>query len=92
MAESRKLGSSAENAGNRGKGRRKGVPNKLTVTIKEAIEKSFDEVGGVKYLAEMAREQPVAYMTLLGKVLPTQINANVDVVGMPAITLGVQPE
>ncbi len=58
-------------------GRRKGTPNKLTRTIKEAIEASFDQVGGVDYLVRMAEEQPTAYMTLLGKVLPAQINANV---------------
>jgi len=76
-----------------GKGRRKGSINKLTRTIKEAIELSFDKVGGAEYLAEMAREEPVAYMGLLGKVLPTQIDATLQAqVGMPPIMLGVQPE
>lgn len=73
-------------------GRKKGTPNKLTRSIKEAIEASFEQVGGADYLARMADEQPAAYMTLLGKVLPTQIAANVEVIGMPSITLGVQPE
>lgn len=81
------------NTGNRGKGRPKGVPNKLTRTVKEAIEASFEQVGGAAYLARMAEEQPTAYMTLLGKILPQQIDANVKAeIGMPAITLGVQPE
>jgi len=76
-----------------GKGRPKGAVNKLTKTIKEAIEVSFDQVGGPEYLARMALEQPQAYMTLLGKVLPTQVDANVTgQIGMAAITLGVQPE
>lgn len=57
-------------------GRVAGTPNKLTRTIKEAIEISFDKVGGPDYLAQMAVEQPAAYMTLLGKVLPTQLEAN----------------
>ena len=65
--------------GNAGKGRPKGATNKLTTTIKEAIEKSFDIVGGPAYLAQMAIEQPQAYMTLLGKVLPTQVKADVTV-------------
>lgn len=71
-----------------GKGRPKGAVNKLTRTIKEAIEISFEKVGGADYLAQMAVEQPVAYMTLLGKVLPTQISGDVSVIGLPAITIG----
>lgn len=58
-------------------GRKPGVTNKVTATVKEAIEAAFDQVGGVNYLARMAEEQPTAFMTLLGKVLPAQINANV---------------
>jgi hypothetical protein len=76
-----------------GKGRQKGSMNRLTRTIKEAIEAAFEKAGGVDYLARMADEQPVAFMTLLGKVLPTQIDANVKAdIGMPVIQLGVQPE
>lgn len=58
-------------------GRKAGVPNRLTTSVKEAIEGAFDKVGGVDYLVEMAEKQPVAFMGLLGKVLPAQINANV---------------
>ena len=59
-----------------GKGRPKGAVNKLTKTIREAVEQSFAKVGGADYLAQMAVDQPVAYMTLLGKVLPQQIEAS----------------
>lgn len=54
-------------------GRKKGVPNKITATVKEAIEKAFAGVGGHKYLMRQAEQNPTAFMTLLGKVLPTQI-------------------
>ncbi len=56
-----------------GKGRPKGAVNKLTKTIREAVEASFVQVGGAEYLARMADEQPVAYMTLLGKIIPQQM-------------------
>lgn len=61
---------------NAGQGRKKGSTNRLTRTIKEAIEAAFDKVGGADYLARMAEEQPQAFMTLLGKILPTQVDAN----------------
>lgn len=80
------------NTGNRGKGRPKGSSNKLTKTIKQAIEASFDKVGGAKYLEKMATEQPVAYMTLLGKVLPTQLEAKVDDKRTVVLNFGVAPE
>ena len=75
-----------------GKGRKKGSVNKLTKSIKEAIEASFEQVGGAKYLAEMAEKQPVAYMTLLGKVLPTQVDANISDKRSVVLNFGVQPE
>lgn len=61
-----------------GKGRVKGTPNKITKTIKEALELSFENVGGAEYLAQMAFQEPVAYMGLLGKVLPTQVKLSTD--------------
>lgn len=70
-----------------GKGRPKGAINKLTATIKNAIEASFEKVGGAEYLARMAETQPVAYMTLLGKVLPTQIDGSVQAIGMAVVTI-----
>lgn len=74
--ESRKRASNPNRGakpGERRGGRAKGTPNKLTRTIKQAIEDAFDKVGGATYLAKMAQEQPAAFMTLLGKVLPTQM-------------------
>lgn len=53
-------------------GRKRGTPNKLTATVKDSILAAFDEVGGTAYLVDMAREYPVAFMTLIGKVLPIQ--------------------
>lgn len=69
----RKLG---VNRGNAGKGRPKGVPNKMTAAVKEAIlaaaEAAHDD-GMVGYLTEQAKANPTAFMTLIGKVLPLQV-------------------
>src|SRR5260370_548418 len=60
-----------------GQGRPKGIPNKLKRDIKEMILESFHGAGGVRYLIKQADKNPVAYMGLLGKVVPTQINATI---------------
>jgi len=62
--------------GNAGKGRQKGVPNKFTGAIKDMVLKALDEAhpeGGVGYLRTQAHENPVAFMGLVGKILPTQL-------------------
>jgi hypothetical protein len=41
--------------------------------VKRAILAAFDEVGGAKYLADVARSSPSVFCALLGKVLPTMI-------------------
>lgn len=66
------------NLTNAGKGRKKGVPNKFTRTIKAAIEDAFEKVGGADYLAKMAIAEPTAFMTLLGKVIPQQIEHSLN--------------
>jgi len=59
-------------------GRSKGTPNKLTASVKESIEQAFSEVGGTAYLVTQAHENPVAFLTLLGKVLPKDLNIDLS--------------
>ncbi len=61
-----------------GAGRKRGVPNKLTAHIREAVENAFSAVGGEDYLVKVAKEDPRTFCTLLGKILPTQVDAQVD--------------
>ncbi|WP_019219071.1 hypothetical protein [Bartonella florencae] len=65
---------------NAGKGRVKGVPNKNTRLLKEAIIKAAELAGNeygneglVSYLKKQAVKCPAAYLALLGKVLPLQV-------------------
>ncbi len=63
---------------NAGKGRVKGVPNKTTAALKDMILQALDQKGGMDYLAKQADENPTAFLTLLGKVLPLQVTGDRD--------------
>ena len=57
-------------------GRKRGTPNKATALLKDAIlaaGASSHPDGLEGYLTLQAMENPTAFMTLLGKVLPLQI-------------------
>lgn len=66
------------NLTNAGKGRPKGVPNKSTTAIKDMIIAALDKAGGIDYLVGQSAENPAAFMTLVGKVLPMQITGAND--------------
>lgn len=61
-------------------GRPKGIPNKTTALLKDAILKAAEKAGGkgglVAYLRTQASENPGPFMALLGKVLPMQIQGD----------------
>jgi len=57
-----------------GGGSRKGVPNKVTKELKEMILGALDKAGGEDYLIQQAQENPNAFLTLLGKVIPKDLN------------------
>jgi hypothetical protein len=54
-------------------GRVKGTPNKITKALKEMILEALENKGGVEYLERQADENPTAFLTLVGKVLPLQL-------------------
>lgn len=60
-----------------GPGRPKGLPNKLTVSVKEAVENAFNELGGMSYLVHVGKTDPRTFCALLSKLLPTKL-ANAD--------------
>lgn len=57
-------------------GRQKGVPNKTTAAIKEAVIEAFNRAGGVEYLLNVARDDPKTFCGLIGKVIPLQVDAS----------------
>lgn len=54
-------------------GRSKGTPNKITRELREMILGALSEVGGQQYLTAQARENPNAFMRLLGQTLPRNV-------------------
>jgi hypothetical protein len=68
--------------GERRGGRAKGTPNRTTQTLKDAILAAADEAhpdGKVGYLKWLAVNNSTAFASLLGKVLPKEIEAGVNV-------------
>lgn len=59
--------------GERRGGRQKGTPNKTTKALKEMILGALSDVGGQQYLAKQAENSPRAFLSLLGRVLPTEV-------------------
>lgn len=65
-------------------GRKKGTPNKTTALLKDAIIQAATQAGDdldpqskdglIAYLTHQAKENPVSFNTLLGKVLPMQVS------------------
>ena len=56
-----------------GAGRKKGVPNKFTADLKAMIIGALEDAGGREYLVARAADNPAAFLTLVGKVLPLQL-------------------
>ena len=57
-------------------GRPHGSKGSDAIKLRNMIIESFsdDRVGGIEYLVKQAHENPVAYMGLIGKVLPKEVN------------------
>ena len=63
-------------------GRKKGTPNKITALLKDQVLEAGEAAhpdGMVGYLTEQARKNPTAFLTLVGKILPTQVEGDLGV-------------
>lgn len=58
-------------------GRVAGTPNKITADLRDMILGALEDVGGRRYLASKAEENPGPFLALVGKCLPKEIKAEV---------------
>lgn len=76
-----------ENLSRRGAGRPKGSPNKTTAMLKDAILQAAESIGEDQagkdglagYCAFLAKEEPRAFASLLGRILPMQVAGSLSV-------------
>ena len=63
--------------GKPGPGRKPGIPNKANGLLKDAIIQAAEAAGGeggmVAYLTKQANTHPAAFLALIGRVLPLQV-------------------
>jgi hypothetical protein len=62
---------------NAGKGRKKGVPNKTTASVKAALTEAFEKRGGVAALVKWANDEPTEFYKIWGRLAPTEVQADV---------------
>lgn len=58
-------------------GRPKGSKNKTPLAVKKAVYEAFEKAGGAAYLADLAQKDPRTFVTLLTKLIPSEVEAKV---------------
>jgi hypothetical protein len=59
-------------------GRQAGTPNKLSADLRAMILTALERAGGEDYLLAQAHDNPRAFLSLLGRLLPTQVTGKDD--------------
>ena len=57
-------------------GRRKGTPNKLTGTFREAVLLAYDSIGGHEALSKWAAENPTEFYRIAARLIPTEVKCS----------------
>lgn len=58
-------------------GRPRGSKN-TSLTVKQMIDKALDSKGGWKWLANQMDKHPVAFMNMMAKCMPLEVNAHIS--------------
>lgn len=82
----------ANTTGKKFGGRKKGTQNKNTTALKTAILNAFEKVGGQDYLVRVAEDDPKTFLALLGKVLPSEVKADITNADGPTVIKIITPD
>jgi len=88
MSEEREL-SNLVKAANRHLGAPKLANRKGTSELRKLIIGALHMAGGVDYLHRQAERNPVAFLGLLGKILPSELRVEADAKGDGPVTISV---
>jgi len=55
-----------------GSGRKPGVPNKMSATVKQNVIEVFEQLGGIEHMKQWAIDNPNNFYNIYAKILPTQ--------------------
>ena len=70
-------------------GRPKGAINKGTANLRKMVLQALDGAGGVKYLERQAHANPVAFLSLLSKIMPVQMKLEADGIGAEPVHISL---
>jgi hypothetical protein len=74
-------------------GSRKGRPNKMPRLLREMVLRALELEGGVEYLREQARKRnPAAFMALVGRAMPLQVQAGAGGLTAQVISYEMSPD
>jgi hypothetical protein len=59
-------------------GRKKGTPNKLTGTFREAVCLAYENIGGHEAFSKWASENPTDFYKIAARLIPTEIKSSDD--------------
>jgi hypothetical protein len=59
-------------------GRQPGSENKITADVKAMVLGALSQAGGEDYLLDQANDNPRAFLSLLGRIIPLQLTGKGD--------------
>lgn len=68
-----------------GPGRPKGSKNRLSLAVRDMVEEALEGVGGVEYLKTQAIANPNAFLSLIAKLMPTELSGSLSVIHEDAL-------